>query len=69
MDQMEDYESLIDKIDEAYLDTIDDVSEFFDKQIDDYNFVNDLISHDMDLLTLLYGDKNYNAMNGYYTQL
>lgn len=69
MGQMEDYESLIDDIDEAYLDTIDDVSEFFDKQIDDYNFVNDLISHDMDLLTLLYGDKNYNAMNGYYTQL
>jgi len=23
----------------------------------------------MDLLTLLYGDKNYNAMNNYYNQL
>ena len=69
MGQMQDYESLIDDIDEAYLDTIDTVSDFFDKQIDDYNFVSDLISHDMDLLTLLYGDKNYKAMDGYYTQL
>jgi len=43
MSQMEDYESLIDEIDEAYLDTIDDISDFFDKQIDDYEYVAELI--------------------------
>ena len=69
MSQMEDYESLIDEIDQAYLDTIDDIEEFFDKQIEDYEYVNDLINHDMDLLTLLYGEKNYDAMDKYYTKL
>jgi hypothetical protein len=53
----------LDNIDQAYLDTIDDVQDNFDKQIDDYEYVADLIEHDIDLLELLYGDRNYNAMN------
>jgi len=59
----------LDNIDQAYLDTIDDVQDNFDKQIDDYEYVTDLIEHDIDLLELLYGEKNYNAMNEYYTTL
>jgi hypothetical protein len=31
--------------------------------------VGELLEHDMDLLSLLYGDKNYDAMNRYYTAL
>jgi len=62
MDQMEDIESLIDDIDDAYLDTIDDIGDQFDKQIEDYEYIGELIEHDMDLLSLLYGDKNYDAM-------
>ena len=69
MSQMQDIESLLDNIDQAYLDTIDDVQDNFDKQIDDYEYVADLIEHDIDLLELLYGDRNYNAMNQYYTAL
>ena len=41
----------------------------FDKQIEDYEFIGDLIDHDIDLLTILYGDKNYEAMDNYYTTL
>ena len=33
MEQMEDIQELIDDVDKAYLDTIDDVEEQFDKQI------------------------------------
>ena len=69
MSQMEDYESLIDEINEAYLDTIDNVDDYFNKQIEDYEYVGELIQHDMDLLTLLYGDKNYDAMDKYYSKL
>ncbi len=69
MQQMQDIESLIDNIDQAYLDTIDDISEQFDKQIDNYGLIGDLIEHDIDLLSLLYGDKNYEAMDKYYTTL
>lgn len=69
MSQMEDVQSLIDNIDEAYLDTVEDITDQFDKQIDDYNFIGDLIEHNMDLLSLLYGDNNYDAMNKYYSAL
>ena len=69
MSQMADISDLLEQIDEAYLDTIDNIAEEFERQADDYEFIGQLIQHDMDLLTLLYGDKNYNAMNNYYNQL
>ena len=69
MDQMEEVEELINNIDEAYLDTIDDVQDQFDKQIEDYEYINDLIESNMDLLEIMYGEKNYNAMQNYYDML
>ena len=66
---MENVEGLIDSIDKAYLDTIDDIMDQFDKQIEDYELIGDLIEHDIDLLSLLYGDRNYDAMDRYYTTL
>ena len=66
MEQMEDIQGLIDDVDKAYLDTIGDIGEQFDKQIDDYEYIGELIEHDIDLLSLIYGDKNYDAMNKYY---
>ena len=63
---MEDIQGLIDDVDKAYLDTIGDIGEQFDKQIDDYEYIGELIEHDIDLLSLIYGDKNYDAMNKYY---
>lgn len=69
MNQMEDIESLIDNIDEAYLDTIDDVNDEFDKQIEDYEYIQDLMDHNIDLLSLLYGDRNYDAMEKYYSTI
>ncbi len=69
MDSLEDIRGLIDNIDEAYLDTIDDIEEQWDKQIEDYEFVNELLQHNIDLVNLLYGDKNYQAMDSYYQQM
>lgn len=69
MQQMQDVEGLIDSIDEAYLNTIDDIMDQFDKQINDYKLIGELIEHDMDLLSLLYGDRNYDAMDRYYSTL
>ena len=66
--KMQDIEGLIQDIDQAYLDTYDDIKDQMNKQIDDYEFVNDLIEHDIDLLQLLYGDKQYAAMNSFYDQ-
>ena len=43
MEQMGDIEKLIDDIDQAYLDTIDDIEKQFDKQIEDYEYITELI--------------------------
>jgi len=59
---------LIQDVDKAILDTVDDVSDLAQKQLEDYDFVNDLYEHDIDLLQLLYGDKQYEAMNAYYSK-
>ena len=69
MNQLQDAQKLIDSIDQAYLKTIDDIKEQFDDQIDDYEYIEDLISHDIDLLGLLYGEKNFDAMEKYYSTL
>ena len=67
--QLINVEDLIDNINQAYLDTIDDIEKQFDKQIEDYEYIGDLIQHDIDLLELLYGDRNYDAMDKYFTTL
>jgi len=69
MDQLQDVNKLLDEIDKNYLEGIDNIEKQFDKQIEDYEYVQDLIEHDMDLLSLLYGDENYAAMAKYYETL
>lgn len=69
MQQLQDVQAAIDAIDQAYLDTIDDVKSHFDEQIESYEFISDMLEHDMDLITLIYGESNYNSMNKYYETL
>ena len=68
-EQMKDINGLIQDIDEAILDTVDDIDDQLDERLDAYEFVQDLIEHDLDLMQLLYGDRNYDAMDSYYKQL
>lgn len=68
-DQMKDINGLIQDIDKAILDTVDDIDDQLDERLDAYEFVQDLIEHDLDLMDLLYGDRNYDAMDSYYKQL
>lgn len=65
---MIDVKNLVNQVDQAYLDMYDDIKDQMDKQIEDYEFLNGLIEHDMDLLQLLYGDKQFEAMNSYYDE-
>ena len=67
--QMDDLQAIQDKVDEIrqnYLDALDDAKDKMDKQIDQYERVNDLINHNVRLTQLLYGDKAYDTMNKYY---
>lgn len=59
----------VDSIDEAYMQAIDLTKDKFNKQISDYEFITDLLEHDMDLLKLIYGQSSYDSMQKYYNQL
>ncbi len=68
-EQYADVQDLISNIQQSFLDTIDAIEDSFDEQINRYQDVTDLLEYDLDLLNLLYGEKNYSAMDSYYTQL
>lgn len=69
MDGLQNLAQTLDAIDQAYLDTIDNIHEMYSKQQEAYQKNKEQLSHNLDLLQLLYGDKNYAAMNKYYTKI
>ena len=69
MDQLGEVQDLVDSIKESYLDMIDEAVDAFDKQVDQYKYINDLLTHDIDLIKLLYGEDAYSEMEKYYGQI
>lgn len=69
MQQLEDIVDLVDEIKESYLDMIDEAVEAFDKQVDQYEYIKDLLDHDMNVVGLVYGDKAYAQMAQYYEKI
>ena len=69
MNQLESEDNLVEKIKEKYLDMIDEAISKFDKQISQYEYVNDILKHDMNLIGLIYGDKAYSEMENYYKKI
>lgn len=69
MQQLEDVEDLVDEIKESYLDMIDEAVEAFDKQVDQYEYIKDLLDHNMNVIGLVYGDKAYAQMAQYYEKI
>lgn len=67
--QMEDIVDLVDEIKESYLDMIDKAIEDFDRQVDQYEYIADLLDHNMNVVGLVYGDKAYEKMANYYRQI
>lgn len=59
----------LDAIDQAYLDTIDNIQQMYNKQKQAYQKYGEQLSHDLDLIKLVYGQKNYKAMDKYYNKL
>jgi hypothetical protein len=53
---MEDFKSLADDIKESIFDTIDAAQDAFDEQMDEYEYIGDLINHNMKVTELLFGD-------------
>ena len=68
MTQLEDMEDLVESIEQGLLDTMDEVKEKMDAQVEAYEYVNDLLESDMELVQMLYGEDSYEALGNYYAQ-
>lgn len=69
MKQLKDTVVLADEIKESYLSMIDEAVEAFDKQVDQYEYITDLLNHNMNIIGLVYGDKAYAKMAQYYEKI
>lgn len=66
MEQLGSVQDLVDEIEESYLDMIDEAKKGFEEQLEDYEFVNDLIEYNKNVIGLLYGEDAYAEMDKYY---
>ena len=66
MKQMEAMYDLQNEINQSYLDMMDEAQEKFDKQIEAYETLTNIIDHDKNLVSLIYGDEAYDKMAAFY---
>lgn len=66
MENLEDVLELQKEIHESYLDMMDEAQEKFDEQIKSYEMISDLIDHDMQVISLVYGEESYGQLAKYY---
>ena len=66
MSDLTDVHDLIDEIRESYLSMMDEAQDKFDEQVETYEYIRDLLTHDMDLITMVYGDEAYDKLVDFY---
>ena len=66
MSDLTDIHDLIDEIRESYLSMMDEAQDKFDEQVETYEYIRDLLTHDMDLITMVYGDEAYDKLVDFY---
>ena len=66
MDSMTNLQDLSEEIHQSYLDMMDETQEKFDEQLNTYERLNDMINHDMDLTTLIFGEESYSMLTEFY---
>lgn len=66
MDDLESIHDLSDEIHESYLDMIDEAQEKFDEQISTFETINDLIEHDKNVISMIYGEEAYSSLSQFY---
>ena len=69
VEELENLKSVADEVKESIFDMIDSVGEAFDEQMDEYEFLGDVLDHNMKLIELMYGDKAYDKMSKYYDSI
>ena len=68
MNNLKDVLELQKEIHESYIDMMDEAQEKFDEQIEAYEMISDLIEHDMEVISLVYGEQSYGQLAKYYNK-
>ena len=66
MENLEDAQDIINKIKDSYLDAIDEANDKLEEQTKQYEYIADLINHDMNMVELLGGEDDYADLAKYY---
>ena len=66
MNNLKDVLELQEEIHQSYMDMMDEAQEKFDEQIETYEMISDLIEHDMEVISLVYGEESYGQLAKYY---
>jgi hypothetical protein len=64
--EMGDFKEIVDAIKQSIFDAIDAAQEAFDEQMDEYEYLGDLLDHNQKITEMLFGDKAYDQMDKYY---
>lgn len=68
-DQMEGFKEVADEIKESIFDAIDAAQDAFDEQMDEYEYLGDLIDHNMKITEMFFGDEAYDQMAKFYDRI
>ena len=66
MSDLEAIHDLSDEIHESYVNMINEAQEKFDEQISTFETLNNLIEHDKNMISMVYGDESYSTLAQFY---
>ena len=66
MEDLEAVHDLTDEIRESYVDMLDEAQEKFDEQIETFETINNLIEHDKNVISMIYGEESYSTLSQFY---
>ena len=68
MSDLTDIEDIIDEIEKSLGETLDDISDQMQEQLDAYEQLSDTLDHDMKLIQLVFGEDSYSKLEDYYAK-
>lgn len=68
MSDLTDIEDIIDEIEKSLGETLDDISDQMQEQLDAYEQLSDTLDHDMKLIQLVFGENSYSKLEDYYAK-
>ena len=67
-DDLQNVKDLIDEIHDAINETLEDVADQMDEQMEYYETISDILEHDMKMVELVYGEDAFDRLELYYQE-